>query len=154
MGASPNPALADQSVLLSAWVDPASATGTVTFMDGKKVLATASVVSGGYAEAWVTLKPGNYSITAVYSGDAAHAGSTSAPLSLMVNKVEVPKGPQGPKNQGETNTTVTSNAMESAPTVVPTEVPAPTPTPVPPTAVPTEETLLTGEVQEGDGSGT
>jgi 5'-nucleotidase len=58
----------------------APAAGTVTVLDGTRQVATAGVVQG---EAAVTipgtaLRPGHHGLTVAYSGDASHAGSSTA----------------------------------------------------------------------------
>jgi hypothetical protein len=83
-----NPAALGDTITFSATVADASyPTGTVAFMDG------ASPIAGCGAKAVVTSKstgaaacttsgltPGQHSITAVYSGDAANLGSSSPPV--------------------------------------------------------------------------
>jgi hypothetical protein len=46
LSSSPNPSLAGAAVTVTAMVSPASATGTVQFLDGGTVIGTASVASG------------------------------------------------------------------------------------------------------------
>jgi hypothetical protein len=63
-------------------------TGTVAFLDGSTVLATATV--DGSAQATYTtdaLAVGSHSMTAVYGGDPNFSGSTSAMLTQTVNGV-------------------------------------------------------------------
>lgn len=60
-------------------------TGTVQFVDGTTSLGTPVAVSGGSATyTTTTLSAGTHSITAVYSGDANFASSTSAALSESI----------------------------------------------------------------------
>ena len=77
-------------VTLTATV-PAGATGTVTFDDGTTVLGIVTIPSstvrtGGTTVTLVvsTLTPGTHTITAVFSGDANFAPSTSPPITLVV----------------------------------------------------------------------
>jgi uncharacterized membrane protein len=84
---SANPSTFGQSVTFTATVSPASATGTVQFLDGAASLGTATVSSGSAALAISTLATGAHSITAVYSGDATYLTSTSAAVAQTVNKV-------------------------------------------------------------------
>jgi len=92
LSSSPNPSVTGQSVTLKATVSPASATGTVQFLDGANALGTATVKSGSATLAVSTLAAGTHAITAIYSGDAATAGSTSAALTQTV-KLPVPAAP-------------------------------------------------------------
>jgi titin len=60
-------------------------TGSVTFKDGTTVLGTKTVSSGKATLTTSTLAVGMHSITAVYSGNADFAGSTSRVLIQTVN---------------------------------------------------------------------
>ena len=65
-----------QAVALAATVSPAGATGSVTFSDGATTLGTATL-SGGSASITVSsLLLGPHALTATYSGDATHGGSS------------------------------------------------------------------------------
>jgi hypothetical protein len=97
--ASPNPAAADQPVMLTATVSPlptGAALGTVSFFYGTTLLATAPLSASGTAAFSVdTLPGGSDSITAAYSGNAGSAASTSAALIEIVQAtyaVTVPAG--------------------------------------------------------------
>lgn len=57
-------------------------TGTVTFKNGTTVIGTATLDSNGVATLPLNLPTGTYTITAVYGGDASHAGSTSQPITV------------------------------------------------------------------------
>jgi Bacterial Ig-like domain (group 3)/Concanavalin A-like lectin/glucanases superfamily len=62
-----------------------SPTGTVTFMDGTAALGSPVTLSGGMASLPTsTLAAGLHSITAVYSGDANFATSTSSAISQSI----------------------------------------------------------------------
>ena len=81
---SVNPSFESQAVIFTATLSPASATGTVTFLDGATVLGTGPV-SGGIATLTVTtLSAGSHPITASYGGDPNHSGSTSSVLTQVV----------------------------------------------------------------------
>ena len=56
--------------------------GTVTFMNGATKIGQATLNASGAASYTPNLAPGTYSITAVYSGDADHSPSTSAPVTV------------------------------------------------------------------------
>ena len=85
LGSSANPSFYGNSVTFTATVSPSTATGTVQFLDGATVLGTAAVAGGSAVLAVSALTTGAHSITAVYSGDAADNGSTSAALAQTVN---------------------------------------------------------------------
>jgi large repetitive protein len=72
------------AVTFIATVSPATATGPVQFLDGTTVLGTATLASGSASFTTSALTQGTHSITAVYGGDTADAGSTSAALSQSV----------------------------------------------------------------------
>jgi hypothetical protein len=80
------------SVTFTAAVNSAGGapTGTVTFMDGSTALASATLNGSGTATLSVsTLASGSHSITAVYSGGAMCAGSTSPTMSEMVQDFQL-----------------------------------------------------------------
>jgi Bacterial Ig-like domain (group 3) len=90
-----NPTPEGDIVDLSAAVqsDPGAAipTGTVTVKEGAKTLATVNLASGTAAIALKGLGRGTHLLTAEYSGDEKHAGSSSEPLrQLVVTAGEVP----------------------------------------------------------------
>jgi hypothetical protein len=70
------------NVTFTAGVAPATATGTVSFMDGSTTLGTASLSSGSGVFATAGLAVGSHTITAVYGGDANYTTSTS-PASVV-----------------------------------------------------------------------
>ncbi len=83
---SPNPVREDKLATYKATVSGTGGTptGTVTFLDGTKVLGSAALTLG---KATLTRKPGEeglHSITAVYGGSATFTGSTSAAVVLKV----------------------------------------------------------------------
>jgi sugar lactone lactonase YvrE len=81
---APNPSIAGSGVTFTATVTPAAATGTIQFLDGTTVLGTGTLASGSATFTTSTLTPGTHSVTAVYSGDASNAASTSAGVSQSV----------------------------------------------------------------------
>jgi hypothetical protein len=91
---TPNPSKPGQTVMFTATVSSGSGqtpTGTVTFLDGKTVLGKPSPLSGGSAAVTVnSLSVGEHSITAAYSGDASHSGSTSPALTQTVAGLVTP----------------------------------------------------------------
>jgi hypothetical protein len=93
-----NPSTFGQLITFSATVSPSSgATGNVTFKDGSSILGTSALGTNGVATlSTSSLAGGTHSITAEYSGDTTHSGSTSSALSQTVNNAS-------------TTTTLTSN---------------------------------------------
>ena len=86
-----NPSVSGQSVILTATVTGgfSTPTGTVTFLDGTSLLGTATLNTSGlatYACTGLTHAGSPYTLTAVYGGDRASMGSTSAPLTQTVNQ--------------------------------------------------------------------
>jgi hypothetical protein len=85
---SPNPSNFNQAVTFTATVAPegvGTPTGTVTFLDGTKILGSSLLNSSGVATFTTsTLAVGTYSITSTYNGDSNFASSTSAVLSQVV----------------------------------------------------------------------
>jgi hypothetical protein len=76
------------AVTLTATVTAASGspTGTVQFKDGANNVGAAVALAGGSATVTTSdFASGNHQLTAVYSGDATFAASTSAAASLVVN---------------------------------------------------------------------
>ena len=97
LAVNPNPAQVKQKITLTASVttngSPATG-GTVAFLDGKLLLASAQVVGKKPAKGYVTgtatlttiLAPGSHSLTAVYEGIAsAPEIVTSTPVALTVS---------------------------------------------------------------------
>ncbi len=83
---SANPAPFGASVTFTATV-ASGATGTIQFMDGANKMGLAvSIASGKAVTSANTLTVGTHSITAVYSGDASNAGSTSNTVAQVVNQ--------------------------------------------------------------------
>lgn len=107
------------SVTFTATVAPASATGSVTFLDGNTVLGTAALASGIATYSTASLITGSHTIAAAYAGDANDAPSTSPALSLSVTSpsFQLAANPttltiaQG--NSGTAQITVTPNGIYS-----------------------------------------
>ncbi|HXJ65850.1 MAG TPA: Ig-like domain-containing protein, partial [Actinomycetota bacterium] len=87
---SQNPAVFGQSVTFTATVAGANGTptGTVDFKDGASVIASALPLDGSGVASFSTssLTAASHTISAVYSGSALYAASTSANLSQVVSK--------------------------------------------------------------------
>jgi large repetitive protein len=99
---SPSTSTFGQSVTLTATVSPSSATGSVQFFFGATLLGSAGVSGGRATFSTAALPAGSDSLTAVYSGDSTHAGSTSPAHVQTVNMA---------------NTTTTLSASPSTATV-------------------------------------
>ena len=85
VASSLNPSTVNQPVTFTA-ATLASATGTVTFLDGSTVLGTGTLTNGQAALTTSTLIVGSHTITVSYSGDTNNSPATSAPLTQVVNK--------------------------------------------------------------------
>jgi uncharacterized repeat protein (TIGR01451 family) len=85
-----NPSTYGQQVTFTATVSSSSgsaATGSVTFDDGSNVLGTVQLNSSGVASlttSSTSLNAGSHSITAMYGGSDSYMGSTSTPLTQLV----------------------------------------------------------------------
>ncbi len=84
IASSVNPSTSGQTVMFTATVSPAAATGTVQFFDGAASIGTATLSGGTASFSTSTLGPGSHSITAAFSGDSTYAASTSSALTQMV----------------------------------------------------------------------
>ncbi|HEY1901377.1 MAG TPA: Ig-like domain repeat protein [Terracidiphilus sp.] len=86
--AAPNPATVQHTITFSATVtgNGVAPTGTVKFLaNGTIALGTGTLSASGKAQVTnATLAAGSYQITAVYSGDADNAASTSAAITEVV----------------------------------------------------------------------
>ena len=92
LGSAPNPSTYGQAVTLTATVTPTDGGGTVAFKDGSTDIAGCDSQplvdhSGTYSATCVTsaLPGGTSVLTAVYSGDAGYASSTSNIVDQVVN---------------------------------------------------------------------
>ena len=85
VASSLNPSTINQPVTFTA-ATLASATGTVTFLDGSTVLGTGTLTNGQATLTTSTLIVGSHTITVSYSGDTNNNPATSAPLTQIVNK--------------------------------------------------------------------
>src|SRR6185312_3740330 len=81
-----NPVILGHPVTLVASINPATATGSVSFYDGTTMVGAAPVVNGQATLSTSLLAPGVRSITAWYLGGTAPA-SHSAPFSETVNQL-------------------------------------------------------------------
>ena len=123
---SANPSTFGNSVTLTATVTSLSGggtpTGSVTFMDGSTTLGTATITGGAATFAASALAVGDHSITAVYSGDANFAASTSATLTETVAQAATTTSvfsSENPSNYGD-SVTLTAEVVSSYGGVAPT----------------------------------
>ncbi len=68
-----------------------TASGTMQIFDGTKLLTTQPLQGGGCAYWYISpgLAAGTHQLSAVYSGDKNHAAGESAPVTIVVNPVQV-----------------------------------------------------------------
>lgn len=122
--ASPNPAFFGQTVTLTANVlsGVGIPTGTVTFMDGLTPLGTPASLDGfGQATLSVsTLSTATHQITAVYSGDANDAISTSTELDTVINPAATDTTLTASTNPAISGETITLTAHVASPDSTPT----------------------------------
>jgi hypothetical protein len=91
LGSDANPAFVGANVTITATITTTgSATGTVQFYDGATPIGSPAAIAGNaatYSSSSFTV--GSHSITAVYGGDSTHGGSTSGPLSQVIDNLPV-----------------------------------------------------------------
>lgn len=90
---SVNPSAVGASTLLTATVSGTTPTGSVTFMNGATSLGTVALVSSVATRLQAFGAAGAQPLTAVYSGDGNHLGSTSSVLTQTVSVVTAPPAP-------------------------------------------------------------
>jgi X-X-X-Leu-X-X-Gly heptad repeat protein len=123
---SQNPSTYGTPVTFTASVTSAAGTptGKVTFNAGKSPLGIGTLTAGSatYTTKATQLAAGPASITAVYSGDATHAPSTSPAFLQTVNKAASTTALTSAPNPSSVNQTVTLTATVTAPSglLVPT----------------------------------
>jgi uncharacterized repeat protein (TIGR03803 family) len=117
-----NPSIYGQAVTFTATVKSTgpTPTGTVTFLSGSKTLGTASLSSGVAQFATSALAAGTPNITAVYGGDAGHAGSKSPVLKQVVKKTTSSTTVASSLNPSNKGQKVTFTATVTSPTTTPT----------------------------------
>jgi hypothetical protein len=91
LASSPNPSKEGQAVTFTVGVkaalkSKAGPTGTVTFRDGSKKLATVKLAAGTAQFTTSTLTAGKHKVTARYSGDGNFNPNTSAPVVQRVQR--------------------------------------------------------------------
>jgi large repetitive protein len=113
LGASPNPSTFGSSVTMMATVSPASATGSVQFLDGSTLLGTAAVAGGTASIGVAALSAGTHSLSAQYSGDGNYVGAGSAAWTQTVNKAASAASVRASANPGTYGQPVTFTALVS-----------------------------------------
>jgi hypothetical protein len=115
VASSANPSSYGQSVTFLAIITPSSATGSVTFMDGATPLGTGMLSNGSATYNTSALAIGSHSITAVYSGDATYAGSTSGVLTQFVDPITATISVASNNNPSTYSSSVTFTAAITGP---------------------------------------
>jgi hypothetical protein len=112
LSASLNSSTFGEAVTFTAAVssEGVTPTGTVTFMSGSTTIGTGTLAGGVATLEYSKLGAGSHSITAVYGGDTASEGSTSPPLSQMVNQAATSTGATSSKNPSTEGESVTFTA--------------------------------------------
>jgi len=82
--AAPASSSPGQKVVLTATVSPASATGTVTFLDGKNGIGSQNLSAGTASFSTSALSIGSHTLTASYGGDTNDAASYSSQVTVTV----------------------------------------------------------------------
>ncbi len=88
MLSAPNPSIVGTVVTLSALLtgtDGIEPTGIITFKDGATTIGTGTVLGASASITIANLSVGNHLITAFYGGDDNYYGSSSLPLTQVVN---------------------------------------------------------------------
>jgi len=85
LASSLNPSTLGQAVTFTATVTGASPTGSVQFFNGASSLGTSALAGSVATLTTSALTQGSHTITAVYSGDASNATSTSPAVQQVVN---------------------------------------------------------------------
>jgi len=109
-----NPSTYGKTVTFTATIGHTAApipTGTVTFKNGGSTMGTATLSSGKATFTISTLSVGTHSITAVYGGDSNYVGSTSSPVSQVVDKASTSTKVTSSLNPSTFGQTVTFTAV-------------------------------------------
>jgi len=90
LSSSANPSAAGQPLTIAVGVSPATATGTIQFLDGAAPLGTVTLANGSATLSISTLAVGTHSITALYSGDVNVSPGASGVLAEVISPVLPP----------------------------------------------------------------
>ncbi len=110
LASSLNPAQAKQNITYTATVSPATATGTVTFLENGVSMGTGTLVSGQATLTTFFAIAGTHNITASYSGSGSYGASTSTNLSQVVTQIPTTTTMSASPNPGTQNQNVTLTA--------------------------------------------
>ncbi len=121
ISSSLNPSVYGEAVTFTAVVTPMPPDGeTVTFEQGQNILGTGALASGSATFTTSTLNGGTESIKAVYSGDSTLNGSTSKPVSQVVQQATTTTtlvSSLNPSNSGQSVTFTATVSPEYSGTV-------------------------------------
>jgi len=94
---APKKAKAGKAVAITVKVTApgTAATGSVAVFDGRKKIATVTLVKGAAKVTIKKIKPGKHPLKAVYAGSPSVAGSTSKVVTVTVAKAKKPKKKRG-----------------------------------------------------------
>jgi len=122
LASSLNPSTYGQSVTFTAIVSSGgpTPTGIVAFKSGAAAIGTGTLSRGMATFAYAKLAAGTSSITAVYGGDAASLGSTSAPVNQSVMQAATTTTVTSSKNPSNQGQSVTFTATVTSTYAVPT----------------------------------
>jgi subtilisin family serine protease len=110
---------AGSTLTLAATVSPATATGSVRFLDGQTQVATA-VLSRGAASATVRLGAGPHTLSAVYvPGSGAYASSTSRVVTIAVARSGSRMSFTMPRSSGPYGSAATATVVVTGQTAAP-----------------------------------
>jgi hypothetical protein len=112
VASSLTPSVYGQGVTFTAQVSSASGTptGTVIFYDGSISIGSSTLARGTAAISVSLLSAGSHSITAAYQGSTSFSGSTSSPVSQLVNTATSATSLSSSLNPAGTNQSVTFTA--------------------------------------------
>lgn len=114
-----------QSVIFTAHVAPATATGNVSFQDNGTAIGSGTLANGTATFTTSSLGQGTHSVVAAYPGDSNFGASSSTAVTVTVSNATSPTqtsltaAPPSPSSFGQTVTltaTVTATAGAAAPT--------------------------------------
>jgi len=119
LGATPNPSVYGQPVVLTATVSAAApgagtVAGSVTFFDGLTSLGTTTLSNGVAKVSISSLLAGSHSLTISFAGSPNFNSSTSSPSSLVVNPDDTTTAPLAAPNPTVFGQSVTFTATVSA----------------------------------------
>jgi hypothetical protein len=115
LASSANPSTYGSTVIFTATVTPATATGTMTFTDGGTTLGTGTISGGIATYSTSTLAAGPHSITASYGGDANDSSGASSAITQTTNPVPQVASTPLPAGTAGTSYSATLAASDGTP---------------------------------------